>query len=542
MLIAKLNAGRDDEDPAGQGDSTTSAAVPWSAPMASGRLAATVALPGSKSLTGRELILAALADGPSILRAPLHSRDSALMIEALRALGTTIEEFGAPGPFGPDLRITPAETLTGSTTIECGLAGTVMRFMPPVAALALGPTAFDGDPYARKRPMRAILEALRALGADIADEGRGALPFTVHGTGTLRGGRVELDASLSSQFVSGLLLSAARFEEGVHVIHTGSRLPSVPHIEMTLETLRARGVEADSPAPGEWRVAPGSIRARDLTIEPDLSNAAPFLAAALVVGGQVTVPNWPAKTTQVGDQLRELLPAFGAEVTYAPGLSGSGSLTVTGSGRVGGVRLHVPEAGELAPTLVGLAALADGPSEITGIGHIRHHETDRIAALVSEIRGLGGDAEELEDGIAIRPATLHDGLWKSYADHRMATTGALLGLRTPGVEIEDVESTAKTLPQFTALWERMLGAPVPTGSTGGAMGFAPGSGPGMGANLDLNPGLGANQPPGRPTATGLAGGTGGLTAIGILFGSGESGSLGSGEAGGVDLSGGVSGA
>ena len=452
MLIAKLNTGRNEEDPAGQGDAAGSCAQRWAAPVAAGPLDATVALPGSKSLTGRELILSALADGPGLLRAPLHSRDSALMIDALRSLGATIEEVGEPGPFGRDLRITPAEELTGSTTIECGLAGTVMRFVPPVAALALGPTSFDGDPYARKRPMRAILEALRALGADIADDGRGALPFTVHGTGALRGGRVEIDASLSSQFVSGLLLSAARFDEGVHVVHTGERLPSVPHIDMTLAALRARGVTASSPAPGEWVVEPGPIRARDLTIEPDLSNAAPFLAAALVAGGRVTVPNWPAETTQVGDHLRELLPAFGATVT-----TDGSALTVTGAGRITGVTLHVPEAGELAPTLVGLAALADSPSEITGIGHIRHHETDRIAALVAEVRGLGGDAEELPDGIAVRPAPLRGGLWRAYADHRMATTGALVGLRVPGVEVDDIDSTAKTLPQFAELWRGMLG-------------------------------------------------------------------------------------
>lgn len=452
MLIAKLNTGRNEEDPAGQGDAAGSGAQRWAAPVAAGPLDATVALPGSKSLTGRELILSALADGPGLLRAPLHSRDSALMIDALRSLGATIEEVGEPGPFGRDLRITPAEELTGSTTIECGLAGTVMRFVPPVAALALGPTSFDGDPYARKRPMRAILEALRALGADIADDGRGALPFTVHGTGALRGGRVEIDASLSSQFVSGLLLSAARFDEGVHVVHTGERLPSVPHIDMTLAALRARGVTASSPAPGEWVVEPGPIRARDLTIEPDLSNASPFLAAALVAGGRVTVPNWPAETTQVGDHLRELLPAFGATVT-----TDGSALTVTGAGRITGVTLHVPEAGELAPTLVGLAALADSPSEITGIGHIRHHETDRIAALVAEVRGLGGDAEELPDGIAVRPAPLRGGLWRAYADHRMATTGALVGLRVPGVEVDDIESTAKTLPQFAELWRGMLG-------------------------------------------------------------------------------------
>ena len=469
MLIAKLNQGKDGDE-TGISEGADEAQEPWPAPPATGRLSARVALPGSKSLTGRELILAALADGPGTLRAPLHSRDSALMIDALRALGTGIDEIPSPRehPFGADLRVTPAETLTGSTSIACGLAGTVMRFVPPVAALALGPVAFDGDPYARKRPMRPVLDALRAIGADIADEGRGALPFTVHGSGALRGGRVELDASLSSQFVSGLLLSAPRFDEGVHVVHTGSRLPSVPHIEMTIAALRARGVRVDVPATGEWRVQPGPIRALDATIEPDLSNAAPFLAAAIAVGGSVTVPGWPADTTQVGDQLRRILPEFGAHVD----LGADGALTVSGDGTVRGVELHVPEAGELAPTLVGLAALAEGPSRITGIGHIRHHETDRIAALVTEIRALGGDIAELEDGIEIRPATLHGGLWHSYADHRMATTGALIGLRVEGVTIEDIGSTGKTLPQFPEMWHRLLGlaspaSPDPFGLPGG---------------------------------------------------------------------------
>ena len=474
MFEAKKNLGRSDEDPAGQADGAEAAPEPWAAPVAGGELQVTVPLPGSKSLTNRELILAALADGPGTLSAPLHSRDSELMIDGLRALGVDIRATdahpGGPSIFGPDLLITPAEELTGSTSIACGLAGTVMRFMPPVAALALGPTAFDGDPYARKRPMRPILDALRALGADIADEGRGALPFTVHGTGSLRGGRVELDASLSSQFVSGLLLSAPRFDEGVHVVHVGERLPSAPHIEMTIAALRARGVEAGSPAPGEWRVAPGPIAARDHTIEPDLSNAAPFLAAALVAGGSVTVPHWPAQTTQVGDHLRELLPEFGARVSLNEDL-----LTVTGDGVLRGVTLHVPDAGELAPTLVGLAALAahgtgtgDGqPSEITGIGHIRQHETDRIAALVAEINRLGGDAVELDDGIAVRPATLHGGLWRAYEDHRMATTGALVGLRIPGIEVDDIDSTAKTLPEFPQLWERLLGHSDPAAVPGG---------------------------------------------------------------------------
>ena len=458
MLTAKMNSGKDD-DGARAGEGSGNAPEPWQAPVTQGPLAARVMLPGSKSLTGRELVLAALADGPGMLHAPLHSRDTDLMVEALRALGTKIEAVATGSPYGPDWRVTPAEELTGSTSIECGLAGTVMRFVPPVAALALGPVAFDGDPYARKRPMRPIVDALRALGADIADEGRGALPFTVHGTGSLRGGRVEVDASLSSQFVSALLLSGSRFDEGVHIVHTGERVPSLPHIGMTIENLRARGVEVGTPAPGEWTIAPGPIRALDLAIEPDLSNAAPFLAAALVSGGSVTISGWPAETTQVGDQLRTLLPEFGGTAT----LSDDGKLTVTATGELRGVDLYVPEAGELAPTLVGLAALAATQGEtsrITGIGHIRHHETDRIAALVAEIRRLGGDAHELEDGIEVRPAQLHGGLWGAYADHRMATTGALIGLVVEGVEVDDIGCTSKTLPQFPELWSGMLSRDV----------------------------------------------------------------------------------
>lgn len=466
MLAARLNRGNDD-DGKSAGDTPDDAVEAWAAPTVAPEgsayppeISAYVPLPGSKSLTGRELVLSALADGTGTLRVPLHSRDTDLMVEALRLLGTTIEPLAGKNPYGPDLRVTPAAELTGSTSVDCGLAGTVMRFVPPVAALALGPVAFDGDPYARKRPMRPVLDALRALGADISDDGRGALPFTVHGAGSLRGGRVELDASLSSQFVSALLLSAPRFTEGVHVVHTGERLPSVPHIEMTLEALRARGVDADSPAPGEWRVKPGPIGAREITIEPDLSNAAPFLAAALAVGGSVTIPHWPSDTTQVGDHLRELLPEFGGTATLE-----DGALTVTGTGELRGVKLDVPNAGELSPTLVGLAALAALPrpdgspgegSEITGIGHTRHHETDRIAALVAEINALGGHAEELPDGIAIHPSAMHGGLWHAYADHRIATTGALIGLVVPGVSVDDIGCTSKTLPEFPRLWADML--------------------------------------------------------------------------------------
>ncbi|PDQ34655.1 MAG: 3-phosphoshikimate 1-carboxyvinyltransferase [Candidatus Lumbricidophila eiseniae] len=443
-------------DPYGDSRETTTP-TGWPAPCAREPLTASLRLPGSKSLTNRELVLSALADGPSVLRAPLWSRDSELMIEALRTLGVICERLPGSGGFGDDLRVIPATELTGSTTIECGLAGTVMRFLPPVAALALGPTAFDGDPAARRRPMAPILQALRTVGADIADDGRGHLPFTVHGRGTLPGGAVQMDASSSSQFVSGMLLSAPRFENGIDLHHTGERLPSIPHIDMTITALTARGVEVTSPEPGHWQVSPGPIGAAQIDIEPDLSNAAPFLIAAVLVGGSVTIAGWPATTIQVGAQLATILPRFGATVTRT-----GDEITVTGpaagaSGRgIRAVDLDLSEAGELVPNLVALAAFADGASTITGIGHIRHHETDRLAALTTEVNRLGGRITELDDGLHIEPAPLTDGGWRSYADHRMATTGALLGLVVPGIIVDDIACTSKTLPQFTRLWERIL--------------------------------------------------------------------------------------
>jgi 3-phosphoshikimate 1-carboxyvinyltransferase len=424
--------------------------VPWPSPLAAGPVRAMAALPGSKSLTNRQLVLSALAETTSTLRAPLHSRDTALMVDALRSLGTTIESVPGAGRFGDDWLITPADELLGSTTIDCGLAGTVMRFLPPVASLALGPVVFDGDEGARRRPMTTTISSLRSLGVDIADDGVGALPFTVHGTGHVSGGEIVIDASSSSQFVSGLLLSASRFDDGLVLRHDGERVPSQPHIEMTIQALAARGVTVESPQPGVWAVAPGRIRGLTVDIEPDLSNAAPFLAAAVATGGRVSVTGWPTSTTQVGAHLARLLPLFGATVSLDDGV-----LTVEGDGQIHGITLDLSEGGELAPALVALAALADSPSEITGIGHIRHHETDRLAALATEINALGGSVTELDDGLRIEPAALHGGTWKTYADHRMAHAGAIIGLITPGVLIEDIATTSKTLPEFPELWSTL---------------------------------------------------------------------------------------
>ena len=334
-----------------------------------------------------------------------------------------------------------------------------MRFVPPLATLATGPVTFDGDEGARRRPMATTIDSLRRLGVDVSDGGRGSLPFTVHGTGRVPGGDIAIDASASSQFVSGLLLVAARFEHGLTLRHDGDHVPSVPHIEMTINCLRQRGVTVDSPSPGVWRVEPGPVAGVDITIEPDLSNAAPFLCAAVIAGGTVTIPDWPSQTTQVGADLAEYLTLFGARVTHIGGsLTVDGGVGLRGGQQIPGVTLDLSTGGELAPALVALAALADSPSEFRGIAHLRGHETDRLAALVTEINSLGGSATELPDGIRIEPSTLHGGEWQTYEDHRMATAGAIIGLAVDGVEVVNIATTAKTLPGFPQMWSEMLDA------------------------------------------------------------------------------------
>ncbi|MEX1907625.1 3-phosphoshikimate 1-carboxyvinyltransferase [Janibacter sp. Y6] len=424
----------------------------WSAPASPGPLDARVALPGSKSLTNRYLVLAALASGTSRLRAPLRSRDTELMAQALRSLGTGVEDAtAARGALAPDWIITPS-ALRGGGAVDCGLAGTVMRFVPPVAALCDGPVAFDGDEHARVRPMAAVLDALRDLGVRVEDDGRGALPFVVHGTGSVRGGRVVMDASASSQYVSALLLAGSRFKEGITVVHEGGPLPSLPHVEMTVEALRDAGAVVEHSEPSTWHVEPGELLPLDVTVEPDLSNAAPFVAAALVCGGTVRVPHWPQHTTQAGDRIRELLAGMGAEVVRE-----GQDLRVTGHGQVGAFDVDLHDTAELTPVVAALGALADGPCRIRGVAHIRGHETDRLAALRTELEGFGVGVEELEDGLVIRPAPLRAHSMRTYADHRMVMAGAVLALRAPGTVVLDPGTVAKTLPSFTGLWSDMLG-------------------------------------------------------------------------------------
>jgi 3-phosphoshikimate 1-carboxyvinyltransferase len=417
----------------------------WPAPRPEGAVSGRVTVPGSKSISNRALILAAISDGPSTLSGLLAARDTSLMRSALVSLGVGISEKGGL------VTVTPG-SLKGPARVDCGLAGTVMRFVPPVAALADGVVSFDGDSYARERPMDVILGALRTLGVQIDDQGTGRMPYAVNGSGSVRGGKVTLDASGSSQFVSALLLAGARYDEGVDIRHDGKPVPSQPHLDMSVAMLRERGVQVDDSEPNRWVVAPGPLRAVDTAIEPDLSNAAPFLAAAVITGGSVTVTGWPTETTQPGAQLGDVFTRFGAEVS----LDAQG-LTVRGTGRVQGVDLDLSEVGELSPVIAAVAALADGPSYLRGIAHLRNHETDRLAALETEFNALGGDVNQTADGLEIRPKPLHGGLFATYHDHRMAHAAAVLGLAVDGVEIENIATTAKTMPQFPDLWSALVG-------------------------------------------------------------------------------------
>lgn len=462
----------------------------WPAPLAPASSEAAgknalVHIPGSKSLTNRYLLLAALADSPSYLRAPLHSRDSALMIEALRQLGAGIELVPTDSPFGPDVKVIPldfAQAQPHAVSIECGLAGTVMRFVPALAALLPGEFAFDGDPHAHQRPMGPVLEGLRQLGVQVeCEQGENALPFVLRSPGLASAEGVSeapvvrIDASTSSQFVSALLLMAPRLPQGMVLVHEGSSVPSIPHIQMTVEALRQMGIRVQEHYPNQgneaeggeyrWTVHPGSFSGFEMTIEPDLSNAGPFLAAAVVTGESVTIPHWPAPaadssagTTQVGDMWRELLPALGAQVRYA-----EGRLTVTGPAQLpeGDFSFDLSAGGELAPTMAAACAFVKGRVELTGIAHLRGHETDRLAALAAEINRLGGTAHDTADSLVIEapiPAAAEATpvLARTYDDHRMATFAAIIGLRRPNVVVQNVATVAKTMPEFTAMWEDML--------------------------------------------------------------------------------------
>jgi len=443
----------------------------WAAPKLRHALDREVVIPGSKSATARALVVAALSDGPSTITGGLDARDTQLMRDALRALGVRIHTsflgaagddvaFGAPGaqqsrPLTSAVWcVRPPRRFVSTGDIDCGLAGTVARFVLPIAAMAEGRTYLHGDEGMSARPIRPLLDALVDLGARIPDDAV-AIPLTLTGRPDLPGGPAIIDSSASSQFVSGLLLSAARFRDGLDLRHEGATLPSLPHIQMTVDILRDHGVRVDQPEPTRWIVTPGPIRAGDIAIEPDLSTAAPFLAAAVLTDGTVRIPHWPLETNQPGALLLPLLEQLGARVQLEPATDGrTGTLSVTGPGHwdLDGFDIDLSDASELTPVVAAIGALANGPSRIRGVGHIRGHETDRLAALEADFRALGADVDQTEDGLALRPAVLHGGPWGAYADHRLAQAGALLGLVVSGVMIDDIGCTSKTMPSFPSAW------------------------------------------------------------------------------------------
>ncbi|MGW4487049.1 3-phosphoshikimate 1-carboxyvinyltransferase [Amycolatopsis sp. NPDC004368] len=424
----------------------------WAAPVAAAALDARVRVPGSKSITNRAYVLAALAGAPTRVRVPLDSRDTRLMLGALASLGARSEET-ADG-----FLVYPLGTTGGHgapVEIALGNAGTVARFTPALAALGDSPVLFDGDDAIRRRPIGPLLAALRRLGVRIDDgagPGRGAPPFTVHGDGGVRGGAVDLDSSASSQFLSALLLAGPAFDRGVTVRLVGDAPPSEPHIAMTLDMLHRFGATVDREG-AEFHVAPAKLSCPEYVVEPDLSTAAPFVAAAVAAGGTVRVAGWPATTTQPGDWLRTFLPALGASVR----LDDEG-LTVTGGSHLPGVELDLHEVGELTPVIAALLCFAEGPSVISGVAHLRGHETDRITALATELSALGAAVSETEDGLRITPAPLHGGVFHTYDDHRLVMAAAVLGLRVPGVLVENPATVGKTFPGFVDTWTAMLGS------------------------------------------------------------------------------------
>ena len=416
----------------------------WAAPhRGNSPVSATLTIPGSKSVTNRALILAALCDSPSILRRPLHSRDSALMIAGLKAIGVGIEtdENG-------DLTITPGE-LYGPAGVDVGNAGTVMRFLPPVAAMAKGIIHFDGDARSHERPLAPVIKALESLGVSIEHGSRYSLPMTINANGRLKGGTVEVDATLSSQFISALLLVAPATLEGITVKHIGTSLPSLPHIEMTIAMLREKGVEVIV-GDNQWIVKPAVMHGSDQVIEPDLSNAAPFMGAAMISGGTVVIRDWPHSTTQPGDELRSIFTQMGARVEFR-----GSDLAITGD-QIHGIDIDLHDVGELTPSIAALCVFADSPSYLRGIAHLRTHETDRLTALATEINNLGGEVIEEPSALRIIPKPLHAGVFHTYDDHRLATAGAMIGLRIPGIEVENIETTRKTLPDFPGAWAELL--------------------------------------------------------------------------------------
>ena len=417
----------------------------WHAPTINGAINSTLEIPGSKSATNRAFVLAALGNKNSIITNPLFARDTNLMLEALEKLGcNVVKKLNS-------VEISPMKKDHSEISIDVGLAGTVMRFVPPLAALSSGTSHFDGDERARNRPMKTLIESLKKLNVKVIDNHQGKLPFSIISDGQITGGEIEIDASESSQFISALMLVGAKFKNGLTIKHVGQNLPSLPHIEMTIEMLKKVGVKTNQINATTWRIDNQTINSKNWVVEPDLSNAGPFLAAAMVTKGEIKINDWPLQTTQAGNSWIEILSLMGANIQL-----NSKQLILKNDSEIKGINYNLNDVGELTPVLVAISLFANSKSEFTGISHLRGHETDRLAALVENITAIGGDAKETEDGLIINPKQLHGGVWKAFDDHRMATAGAVIGLKVKDIYVDDISTTSKTLPNFENLWNKMV--------------------------------------------------------------------------------------
>ena len=417
----------------------------WHAPTINGAINSTLEIPGSKSATNRAFVLAALGNKNSIITNPLFARDTNLMLEALEKLGCNVVKKSN------SVEISPMKKDHSEISIDVGLAGTVMRFVPPLAALSSGTSHFYGDERARNRPMKTLIESLKKLNVKVIDNHQGKLPFSIISDGQITGGEIEIDASESSQFISALMLVGAKFNNGLTIKHVGQNLPSAPHIEMTIEMLKEVGVKTNQINATTWRIDNQTINSRNWVVEPDLSNAGPFLAAAMVTKGEIKINDWPLQTTQAGNSWIEILSLMGANIQL-----NSKQLILKNESDIKGINYNLNDVGELTPVLVAISLFANSKSEFTGISHLRGHETDRLAALVENITAIGGDAKETEDGLIINPKQLHGGVWKAFDDHRMATAGAVIGLKVKDIYVDDIATTSKTLPNFEEMWNKMV--------------------------------------------------------------------------------------
>ncbi|MFI7546257.1 3-phosphoshikimate 1-carboxyvinyltransferase [Actinoplanes sp. NPDC049599] len=407
--------------------------APLSAP-----LDATVRPPGSKSITNRALMCAALAPGTSTLTGALFADDTRAMLGAVAALGATINA----DPATATVTVTGVDPRRGAAaaTVDARQSGTTSRFILPAAALRPGATVVDGSAQLRARPFGPVLEALRDLGATVSTTG--FLPATVRGP--LRGGAVRVSGHISSQFLSGLLMAGPLMTEGLAVELT-SALVSVPYVEMTRAVMAAFGVSVEG-----LSVAPGTYRATEYAIEPDASAASYFLGAAAVTGGRVTVSGLGAGSLQGDVAFAEVLGRMGATVTRT-----AESVTVSAGGVLHGIDVDMADISDTAQTLAAVAVYADSPTRVRGIGFIRGKETDRVAAVVTELRRAGIEAVEDEDGFTVHPGVPRPTRFATYEDHRMAMSLSLLGLRSPGMEIADPGCVAKTYPDFFTDLDRL---------------------------------------------------------------------------------------